>query len=113
MKLRLLKNLILIVSVFSVLTASAACKKLTKRRNVKCGSAAQTCRVKRAPATSCRKGGCGVKTTVVIRKKAKGCRSGACGRPAAPGRYRIRFERRSLTNGLERIDFQRPVRTRY
>lgn len=113
MNLRILKQIVLMAGILSALVATAACpKRGSKTGKTRCAPVVRNCRsggCVKAPVKSARKGCCGYKTKITIRKKTKG----KCSRPIAPGRYRIRFERRSFTNGLERIDFQRPVRTRY
>ena len=113
MKLQILKKIVLMACVLSALTITAACPKRTSN----CGKSRRTSVTRNYQSSSCAKvslktsgkSRCCNKTTVVIRKKAKGCRSV----PLTPGRYRVRFERHSFTNGLEQIEFRRPVRTRY
>ena len=117
MKLHILKNLVLTLTLLSTLVATAACP----RRTSNCGKSRRApitriCKPMTCGKTSLkisRKSGCGSKTTIITKRSVKGDRSGACDRPIVPGRYRVRFEKHTFTNGSERIEFQRPVRTRY
>lgn len=118
MKLRFLKQIVLMVGILSALIATAACP----RRASNCRKPRRVPIVRNYRTKTCakpsfktsRKGGCGHKTTIIVQKKGKGGRPSAiCTRPIVPGRYHIRFERQRFTNGFEQVEFRRPVRTRY
>ena len=116
MKLQILKKIVLTLTLLSAVVATAACP----RRTSNCGKSRRApitriCKPMTCGKTSLkisRKSGCGSKTTI-IKKTKGGKRAGGVTPPIVPGRYRVRFEKHTFTNGSERIEFQRPVRTRY
>ncbi len=117
MKLRILKQIVLMAGILSALVATAACpRRASNCSRSRCAPIVRNYRIKTCAKPSLkvsRKSKCGNKTTVIIRKKRKCRGSGGCNVLVAPGRYKIRFERQSFTNGFEQIEFRRPVRTRY
>lgn len=117
MKLRFLKQIILMAGILSALVVTAACPRRTsncrKPRYAPVIRSYQSKVCGRPSLKVSRKSKCGNKTTVIIRKKRKCHSSGGCNGFVAPGRYHVRFEKQTLTNGFEQIEFRRPVRTRY